>query len=235
MNSLELKGISKSYGNSKILSEINISLAKGEFATIIGANGSGKSTLLKIAAKILEPSSGEIQSTKKISYVPQQDGLLPWKTVEQNLMLPMQISSKNIASAKVQKILKDFELNKFSKNYPAELSGGMKQKLAIVRSMITSPELLLLDEPFSSLDAITRLTMQNWMQDIWLQKKPTVLLVTHDIREAILLSDRIFVFSERPGTVKKVFDLKNKHPRTHQDLNSKDYIKLEKQLQDLLI
>jgi len=227
---LIIKNLSKVYsdGNKKItaLSGIDITVNSGEFVAIIGPNGCGKSTLLKIIAGIIPPTSGDITIRGETSYLPQENTLLPWQSVEENMYLPSDIKHlpRETVKKKVDHLLKEFGLTEFGKNYPSALSGGLKQKAAIARTIINHPDLLLFDEPFSALDAITRLEFQRWLKKLIKQISSTVLLVTHDIHEAIFLADTIYVVSKRPGKIKKKIDVSKHSPKD-----------LEKELFKLLI
>lgn len=226
MSQVELSKVTKNYDHDLVIEDINVSLEKNDFACIIGPNGVGKSTVLKIAAGLINPDKGDTKLPKSFSYMPQGLSLLPWKTVRDNLLLPLNLSG-NKPEKKVDKLLKGFGLIDYANKYPNQLSGGMQQKLAILRAVITNPELIFLDEPFSSLDAITRRQMQNWILDFWRQKQLTILMVTHDIREAIILSNKIYVMSGRPGKIVKVYDNFNK--------TAANVSKLEDKLEKLLI
>ena len=228
---LLVKNLSKVYeeGNKKIpaLSSIDITVSAGEFVAIIGPNGSGKSTLLKIIAQILEPTSGSIKKVDdNIAYLPQNNSLLPWRTVEKNLYLEADV--KNISREKIKsrarQLLKEFGLLEFASLYPSSLSGGMQQKLALIRSVLYNPSLLLLDEPFAALDALTRIDAQQWLLRLWQKNKPSVILVTHDMKEAVFLADTIYVLSSRPGMIRKKITV-----------DKKQSDKLEKQLFSLLV
>ena len=227
---LELKNISKTYGKRprtlKVLASINITLGKEEFVAIIGPNGCGKSTLLKLIAGIEEPTTGKLISTVRSSYLPQQPSLLPWRTVEQNLALPgdIQRSSPKPEPGKIttKQLLKDFGLLEFAAFYPHALSGGMQQKVALLRAVISSPSLLLLDEPFASLDALTRLELQRWLLDLKQRTRASIICITHDIREATFLADTIYVLSKRPGRVRQRFSVPSDPIRQH-DLEKKLY------------
>lgn len=238
---LTVKNISKAFFEGsrslKVLNKINIDATEGEFICIIGPNGCGKSTLLKLIADIQLPTAGSLDKSITPAYIPQQDSLMPWLTVEENIKLPAKISHQQNSSLKpkINKCLKKYKLVKFSSYYPAEISGGMKQKVCLIRAMIYRPKLILLDESFSALDAITRIEMQKMLLDLWTEYKPTVICVTHDIEEAIFLSDRIYVMSKRPGKIIKSFNIKAKRPRTYDSLSSQEVIKIKQNLQGLLI
>lgn len=237
---LTSQDICKRYKNGpnelEVLISINFSIKKGEFVCIIGPNGSGKSTLLKIIAGISKPTSGRLKLDARISYLPQQPSLLPWRSTLQNLLLPddLQKGSDKNTGLRAKKLMEEFDLAAFAGFYPHALSGGMQQKAALLRTVLQKPDLILLDEPFSALDAITRLELQKWLLNLWQKSRPGVICVTHDIREAIFLADTIYVLSERPGAVKKKVAVDLPRPRKRDHLLSKEAEKLEKQLNGLL-
>lgn len=238
MNRLVLTDISKTFKAERsveVLNKANLALHPGEFVSLIGPNGCGKSTLLKIAAGITKQTEGLVESDGKISYLPQQLSLLPWKTVRQNLSLPLAIKGQKISEKRLGALLKKFGLSDFTDVYPSGLSGGMQQKLALLRAIIHKPEILLLDEPFSALDAITRSRMQLWLIKLLNENKLSVVMVTHDIREAILLSDRILVMSPRPGSIIKEIKIPFPRPRTTSVLLRPEAKKLYTRLEDLLV
>lgn len=231
---LTAKNLSKNYGrNIQALTEIELSVKKNEFVCLIGPNGSGKSTFLKIAANITAPSSGICQTTRQMSYMPQQPSLLPWRTVKENLSLSEQITGK-VSKKRADKLLKEFGLSQFADFYPHALSGGMQQKAALIRAVLPAPQLLLLDEPFSALDAITRRELQSWLIKLWQKDRPAVVCVTHDVREAILLADTIYVLSARPGRVKEKITVDLPRANRSKLIYSDKANKLEKHLSDLL-
>ena len=196
---LEFKNICYTYhtkeGETNAVENLNFTVENGQFVSVIGPSGCGKTTILSLAAGLLAPSSGEvIRGDGECGYMLQRDALFPWRTVEQNIFLPLEVKKRNTAAVKYG--LKDF-LNKS----PRELSGGMRQRVALIRTLSAEPEILLLDEPFSALDYQTRLEVCDDVQGIIKSEKKTALLVTHDISEAIALSDKVVVLSARPAAV----------------------------------
>ena len=193
-----------------LFTDLTMKVCKGEFVSIVGASGCGKSTLFKMIAGLLEPSGGELilhgstSSTRNrlgnIAYMPQQDLLLPWRTVLDNCLLPWEINqvrSKAETISTIREMLKRFGLSEVEKAFPNELSGGMRQRVALLRTLITGGDLMLLDEPFGALDAITKREMHKWLLDLWGELGKTVLFITHDLEEAVLLSDRIYLMTGR--------------------------------------
>ncbi len=188
----------------------NLSVKKGEFVSIIGPSGCGKTTILSLISGLITPTEGKIYTTSKnlnLGYMLQKDQLFPWRTIEKNIYLPLEIK-KNFTKENKQyaeELLKKYGLYDFRKNYPSELSGGMRQRVALIRTLVFKPEILLLDEPFSALDSQTRLEVCDDVYKIIKNENKTTILVTHDISEAISLSDRIIVLTKRPATVKSEF------------------------------
>lgn len=198
------------YGQLEILRNLSFSVNQGEFISFIGHSGIGKSTLFQLVSGLIEPSEGQIlldghPSTKrlgKVGLMPQQDLLLPWRTVLENALLPLEIQGvpKAMAKKKVLEQLPAFGLEAYAEAYPEELSGGMRQRVSLLRATLTGSSLLLLDEPFSALDGITRMEMQEWLLGMWRKIGCTVMMITHDLDEAIFLSDQIMVLTDRPIT-----------------------------------
>ena len=210
---LELKDIQKKYDSLEILNDININLKKGEIISILGASGCGKSTLLNIIAGFIKPTSGEVLKdgvniTGKISetaYMLQDDLLLPYKTIFENVILPITIKGLLTTEKKseVLNLFKIFGLEGYENFYPKEISGGMKQRAALLRTYLCGTDIYLFDEPFSKLDSITRDNMRVWFLEIWKKIHSSAIFITHDIDEAIILSDRIYIMSDKPATIVK--------------------------------
>lgn len=224
---LKIENLSFSYNNNLILSDINSQCSDNEFISFIGPSGCGKTTLLNIIAGILSPLEGSIyNSYKKISYVFQQDSLLPWLNVLQNILLPVEIKNKKITfddKLKALEILSELGLNDIENLYPLELSGGMKKRVELARALITEPELLILDEPFSSLDILTREKLNVLLKNICFSRRLAVVLVTHSIEEACFLSDRIYLLSNKPSRIVHIFNnIKNKEKVDYFILNEKE-------------
>ncbi|MDQ6659717.1 MAG: ABC transporter ATP-binding protein, partial [Chloroflexota bacterium] len=224
---------------------IDLTVNKGEFVTVIGPSGCGKSTLFNIVAGIDEPTSGEIaldgdphaERAGKTGYMPQQPLLLPWRTVEENVILGLDVKHipRKQSLQDAQELLKRFGLLDFAQNYPSTLSGGMRQRVALLRTVLFNSSFLLLDEPFGALDALTRLSLQMWLLDLWQSFHSSVLFITHDVREAILLSDRIYVLSARPARVVRVMEVDLPRPRRQEHLTTEQAVHLEQELVSLLL
>jgi ABC-type nitrate/sulfonate/bicarbonate transport system ATPase subunit len=246
---LLLEGVTKVYRDGKLrveaLQPIDMRLSSGEFVTLIGPSGCGKSTLFNIIAGVDEPSAGRVVldgevnalRTGKTGYMPQQPLLLPWRTVEENVLLGLDVRRvpRKQAQQQAHELLKRFGLIEFAQQYPTALSGGMKQRIALLRTVLFNQTFLLLDEPFGALDALTRLSLQVWLLDLWQNLHSSVLFITHDVREAILLSDRIYVLSARPARVLRVVEVDLPRPRHQEQLALESSLKLEQELLALLM
>lgn len=216
---LELKNVSLTYHtiNDEITAIKNLSMYchKGDFVSIIGPSGCGKTSVLSLISGLIKPSSGEIffegkkdfNHKENLGYMLQKDHLFPWRTIEKNVYLPLEIKGKNNKTNKryAHLLLEKYGLKNFEKNYPDQLSGGMKQRVALIRTLVSDPKLLLLDEPFSALDYQTRLAVCDDVYKIIKAEKKTAILVTHDISEAISMSDTIVILTDRPATVKAAY------------------------------
>lgn len=206
----------------------------GEFVSIIGASGSGKSTLFKLITGLLRPDHGEIlidgQTHGMVGYMPQKDLLLPWRTVMENVLLPVEVAKEGKLE-KIQHIkewLSRFGLSEYENSYPHELSGGMKQRVAFLRTLMTGKDLLLLDEPFGALDSMTKRNMHSWLLGLWEDLRKTVLFITHDLEEAILLSDRIYLLMD--GGIREV-QVKLPRPRSSELIYQTEFMALRKELE----
>ena len=210
---LEVNNISKEYqassGTIKSLNNISFSVNKGEFISIVGPSGCGKSTLLNILAGIDKDYSGSFNIRDRIGYMLQSDALLPYLKNIDNAMLPKKLGF-DVDKSYVINLFKKYNLIDFINKYPNNLSGGMKQKLALIRTLSTKPNILLLDEPFSALDYQTKLLMEEYIYKLSKENNITIILVTHDISEAIVLSDKVIVLSKRPSYIKNIYDIKLK-------------------------
>jgi NitT/TauT family transport system ATP-binding protein len=215
---LEIKNLSKKYhtkeGEILAIKNLNIDIEKGEFIALVGTSGCGKSTLLNIIAGLDQKSSGSINfynnNDVTIGYMFQSDCLFPWLTIYENALLGLKIKNKNTKENQeyVLNLLKKYNLLEFKDKYPKCLSGGMKQRVALIRTLALKPDILLLDEPFNALDYQSRLAVSKDVYDIIKSENQTAIIVTHDLAEAISMSDKIYVLSKRPCTVKKIYEIK---------------------------
>lgn len=244
MIAVELKDIEFAYGNNReqipILSGVDFSVKEGEFVSFVGASGSGKSTIFQIIAGLQQPQNGSVflhgtnveKRLGKVGYMPQQDLLMPWRTVFENARLPLEIKQHN--SKKHQKglhdMLEEFGLGDARDKYPHELSGGMRQRLSFLRTTLSGSHILLLDEPFSALDAMTKLFMQEWLLSQWEKRKQTILFITHDIQEALFLSDRIYILDSKPIQQLTEIEIPLQRPRSQKDLQQQDIVQLQHEL-----
>lgn len=219
---LKINKISKKYqainGEVEALKDISFSIKEGEFVSLIGPSGCGKSTILSIIAGLEEKSSGQIQIDGKIGYMLQKDSLLEWLTIYKNVLFGLEIKNeKTTENVKyVENLLKKYNLYEFKDKYPNQLSGGMRQRAALIRTLAIKPNILLLDEAFSALDYQTRIMVTKDIYDILRKENKTALIVTHDISEAISMSDRVIMLSNRPAVVKEIlpieFEIQNRTP-----------------------
>jgi ABC-type nitrate/sulfonate/bicarbonate transport system ATPase subunit len=245
---LEVRAVSKTFRrNSRsviALDSASMEVARGRFVSIIGPSGCGKSTLFNVIAGLATPTSGEVLADGAsivgkpgyVGYMLQKGLLLPWRTILENIILGMEVRGvpKNEAIARAMPLVERYGLSGFEQHYPHELSGGMRQRASLLRTMLYDRDVILLDEPFGALDAQTRLLMQAWLLDVWSDLKKTILFVTHDIDEAIFLSDEIHVFSARPGRIKARVEVPLARPRTQEDVTSPEFMRLKRELMGLL-
>ncbi len=191
-------------GETVALEKVSFSVHEGEFVAIIGPSGCGKTTLLSLAAGLLAPTKGKVSALNvSLGYMLQKDELFPWRTIEKNIFLPLEIKRANTSQNRAHAVAlaEKYGLKQFLKNYPSQLSGGMRQRAALIRTLAMNPDVLLLDEPFSALDYQTRLSVCDDVYKIIRNEKKTALLITHDISEAISVADKIFVLSKRPAKI----------------------------------
>ncbi|MCS7108717.1 MAG: ABC transporter ATP-binding protein [Sulfolobales archaeon] len=224
---VQLRKVSVRYGNSNggltAVADVDLSVMPGEVVSIVGKSGCGKTTLLKVIAGLVRPVSGEVLFNNKgvngyskgVGMLFQSPLLLPWRTVIKNILLPIEIINGDLESylSRAYELIEKTGLKGYENSYPWELSGGMQQRVALCRALIHKPPLLLLDEPFSALDAITREEMWNLLQEVITYEKCTTILVTHDVREAVLLSDRVVVMGGKPGRIKSELMINFRRPR----------------------
>lgn len=237
---LNVEKVTKEYNHNNIIENIDIHLNQGEFVSILGPSGCGKSTLFNIIAGLLRPEQGKVFVNDKevtgqtgiVSYMYQKDLLLPWRNVIDNGILPLEIQgmSKNEAREKVVEMLPIFQLEGHEKKYPVQLSGGMRQRVSLLRTYMFSKEIMILDEPFGGLDAITRLKMQEYLLEILKKIEGSVLFITHDIDEAIFLSDRIYVINGSPAHIVEEILVPVKHASPQEMMTSRELSQLRSRI-----
>ena len=234
---ITFSSVSKNFGEISALENININVNHGEFLALIGPSGCGKSTILRLASGLDSPSSGKIDiSTDKVGYVFQDATLMPWRTVRKNVGLLAQLEKfdKEIIKKKTDDILELVGLEDFADHYPFALSGGMKMRASLARSLVLDPELFLFDEPFGALDLITRGRLNVELLQLYTSKKFTSLFVTHSVEEALFLSSRVIVFSGRPGKIKGEFEVPFKYPRDTKIRYSSEFAELSGEVGKIL-
>jgi ABC-type nitrate/sulfonate/bicarbonate transport system ATPase subunit len=220
MPALRVSGLEKSFrtprGTVAVLSSVTFDVEKGEWLTCLGPSGCGKTTSLRVLAGLLDPDAGSVwldgapgSRLGRAAYLPQEDTLLPWRTAIQNAILSAEIDGRPLAAARAEamEMFERFGLLGFENLYPSQLSGGMRQRVELARTFLSHRELLLLDEPLGALDPLTRASLQEWLLAVWSDLRRTVVLVTHDVEEAVLLSDRLLLLTARPATVRETVSL----------------------------
>ncbi len=242
---LDLLHVQHRFNTLDVLADINLHVNAGEFVSLLGPSGAGKSTLFQILTGALTPDSGVMQldgqplNVQKghFAFMPQRDALMPWRRIIDNATLGLEVQGMSRAAAreKVSALLMPFGLNGFEQQYPHQLSGGMRQRVALLRTVVQQRDMLLLDEPFGALDALTRTAMQQWLSGMWQQHHWTALLITHDVREAIFLSDRIYVLSARPARILHEFSVPLVRPRQLRDMALPAVASMEARLLEALL
>lgn len=241
---IDLRGVSKHFSvqgrHLPVLQEVDFCVRDAEFVSIIGPSGCGKTTLLNIIAGLEEPTQGTIGLDVQqpdhrlglVGYMHQKDLLFPWRTVLDNAILGLELQRvpRRKARQRALALTERFGLKGFEHSYPYALSGGMRQRVAFLRTVLSEREVVLLDEPFGALDALTRAQMQEWLQDVWSSFRKTIVLVTHDVDEAIFLSDRVYVLTARPGRVKMVLPVDLARPRSYDIVTQQPFILLKARL-----
>ena len=238
---IEIDGVSKRFQLSRsdyvdALDDVSFEIYKNEFVALVGPSGCGKSTLLRMIAGLDEPSDGTIKvghdhprqliAQQRVGMAMQEHGLMPWLDAGENVSLPFRLAGLPVDLERVEELLHLVKLSEFAKARPSQLSGGMKQRLSIARALVLQPDLLILDEPFGALDAVTRRMMNQELQRIWSSKPTTTVLVTHSLEEAVFLSDRILMMSPNPGTVISEYPVPLPRPRTLQTSREEDFLGL---------
>ncbi len=244
MTLLELRDVAKTFGDTIALSPTSLAIEEGSFVAIVGPSGCGKSTMFNVIAGLLTPDGGDVLvkgervngTTGHVGYMLQKDLLVPWRTVEDNITMAKRLTGRVSAADReeARAVARQYGLGDFLRHYPTALSGGMRQRVAFMRTLVTHQTLLLLDEPFGALDAQTRLEMQQWLLQVWRDTGRTVLFITHDVDESIFLSDRVIVMSPRPGRVVADFANPLPRPRTVDTLIEPAFIDLKTKVMRLL-
>ena len=242
---LALDGISLNYGEIDVLSDISLDVMPGEFVSILGPSGAGKSTIFKLLTGAARARSGTIRfdgdllapASRPFAFMPQRDALMPWRRIIDNTTLGLEVQgmSRKQARGRVAPLFEEFGLAGFEQHYPNALSGGMRQRAALLRTVVQDRPVLLLDEPFGALDALTRNQMQIWLENMWLRHRWTILLITHDVREAVMLSDRIHLLSSRPARVERTIEIDLQRPRFSHMQSRKDAAAIEAKILDELL
>ncbi len=237
---LALKSVSRTFGDVTALAPTDLSVKTGEFISVVGPSGCGKSTMFNIIAGVLDPSGGQVlidgrdvtNSSGHVGYMLQKDLLLPWRTVLDNIVLGAVLKG---GASRVQReegvaLARRYGLGDFINHYPAALSGGMRQRVALMRTLAKHHDVMLLDEPFGALDSQTRLSMQQWLLSVWEKEKRTIVFVTHDIDEAIFLADRVVVMTPRPGGIQEIIDVPIERPRPVSSLTRPEFVALKQRI-----
>lgn len=226
--------------STPMVQDLSFNVPKGSFVSLIGASGCGKSTIFRLITKLLKPDQGDIlvnetninEQKNYAGYMPQKDLLFPWRTIEKNLKLPMEIQkiSKSDMEKKTNEVLDNLGLSEYKNKYPKDLSGGMRQRISFGRTLLTQSDLMLLDEPFSALDALTRMDMQEWLLKQWEHLRKTVVFITHDVEEAMFLSSTIYVITDTPIRQLTKITVPMDYPRDRSQMNQPEIIQLKEQL-----
>lgn len=244
MAELKVCNVSKSFDGRKIIDDISIELREGELVSLLGTSGGGKTTLFNVISGLHEPDQGNVYidgedvtgQSGHVSYMLQKDLLLPYKTIEDNVSLPLILKGvkKQEAREKVGQYFEEFGIAGTQKKYPHQLSGGMRQRAALLRTYMFSSEVALLDEPFSALDTLTKREMHKWYLKVMDRIKLSTLFITHDIDEAILLSDRIYLLTGTPGMITHMIEIKENKPRDTEFALTEEFLEYKKKILDLL-
>lgn len=241
---LQINNITNKFEDMLVVDNVSIHLKENEFVSLLGPSGSGKSTIFNIIAGLIKPEEGEVLiegesftgKTGRVSYMYQKDLLLPWKKIIDNVAIPLVVKgiNKNKARDQVREYFKIFGLEGFEYKYPFQLSGGMRQRAALMRTYMFSKDIILLDEPFGGLDAITKRKMQYWLLEVLNNLKASIFFITHDIEEAIFLSDRIYILSERPGKIMEEITVDLPRPRKGELITSQEFNNVKKYIMEVL-
>lgn len=239
---LEFQNVSFRYGGDTLpmMENLSFSVGEGEFVSIIGASGCGKSTIFRLINGLEKLQQGQIlvngspigEQKQYSAFMPQKDLLFPWRTIEKNICLPMELAGvpKEEQDIRCGEVLEQVGLSEYRKKYPKDLSGGMKQRVSFARTLLSGADMLLLDEPFSALDYLTRVEMQEWLLHQWEHFHKTILFITHDVEEAVFLSQKIFVIQDRPFSAMEQVEVPLSYPRDRSDLKKPEVVELKEQL-----
>jgi len=240
MEKLEVKGVSKSFDGKPILEDVSITLREGELVCLLGVSGGGKTTLFNVISGLVQPDAGSVYlngadvtgKPGRISYMLQKDLLLPYRTIQDNVALPLMLRGmkKSLARQKASELFEQFGLEGSQEKYPAQLSGGMRQRAALLRTYLFSQDVALLDEPFSALDTMTKSAIHRWYLDVMERIKLSTLFITHDIDEAILLSDRIYLLTGQPGRIADEIVITQPKPRSADFNLSVEFLEYKKRI-----
>ncbi|WP_256753526.1 ABC transporter ATP-binding protein [Mesorhizobium sp. Mes31] len=244
MSRLELRHVRKAFGGLEVLADISLGVGAGEFVSILGPSGAGKSTLFQLLTGA-EHGEGEMffddapldDHGRHFAFMPQRDALMPWRRILDNATLGLEVQGvkRKAARARVAPLFAEFGLAGFERHFPAQLSGGMRQRAALLRTVVQERDMLLLDEPFGALDALTRAAMQRWLEQMWRHHRWTALLITHDVREAVFLSDRIYVLSARPARIVREIKVPLPRPRGSGGDAARQASALEAEILDIIL
>lgn len=241
MSELIAESITKAFADKQILQNVSFTVKEGEFVALLGPSGSGKSTIFHLIGGMSRPDEGTFSLDGKditgqrgmISYTPQNPSLFPWRTIIQNVVIGAEIQ-KNPDYQTAQKMLEKAGLKGYENAYPYQLSGGMQQRVAFVRALLSPQDFICLDEPFSALDEFTRLEMQQWLLNIWQENKKSILFVTHNIEEALYLADRLLILSNNPATIKYNFSLPFVRPRDENLFLTEEFLQWKRKIYQAL-
>jgi ABC-type nitrate/sulfonate/bicarbonate transport system ATPase subunit len=241
---LRVADVTRRFGSTVALERTSFELAEGTFTSVVGPSGCGKSTLFNVVSGLLAPDDGRVYlddhdvtgRTGLVGYMLQKDLLVPWRTVVNNITLGAKLTGRITEADRheARRLARQYGLGEFLDHYPSALSGGMRQRVALMRTLVTNHRLLLLDEPFGALDSQTRLEMQQWLLRVWSESGRTVLFITHDVDEAVFLSDRVLVMSPRPGRVAADLEVTLARPRELATLTTTDFTDVKRQILELL-
>ena len=245
---IEIVGVTKRFGPAGgvvALEQVDLSIEDGEFVAVVGPSGCGKSTMMRLIARLALPSTGAISVFGDVSNAPPSDMgivfqghvLLPWRTILDNVLFPADMTGRerNTLKPKAMELLQSVGLQEFAQSFPHELSGGMKQRASIARALLWQPKLLLMDEPFGALDALTREQMQIDLEKLWLQHRMTVVFITHSIDEAVLLADRVIVMTPRPGRIERILPIDMPRTRGLSARRDPEFLKRSEEITDIFL